>query len=165
MEEDGKGALNIRVERDENGEQRIVMETKSGTALTTDRIKQIQDMSSSEAAMELTSARDKLIWFRHQVDQNTVDFTQGCNEIRINRENLIQDSLRYFLDLRDLRKVSGAYKVHSQSLGNQDHLCKRAITRCRWTIARLLQLSDQRVTQFKPWSVLGCHNLRVLLQG
>jgi len=43
-EEDGKMALNIRVERDENGEQRITKDTE-GVALTTDRIRQIQEMS------------------------------------------------------------------------------------------------------------------------
>ena len=73
-EDDGKMALNIRVERDENGEQRITKDTE-GVALTTYRIKEIQDMSPEVARVELTSARDKLIWFRHQVDQNTVDFT------------------------------------------------------------------------------------------
>ena len=29
----------------------------------------------------------------------------GFNEITINRENLIQDSIKHFLDIKDLRKV------------------------------------------------------------
>jgi len=64
--EEGK-ALNIRVERDENGEQRITTDTESA-ALTTERIREIQDMAPETARIQLTSARDKLIWFRHQVD-------------------------------------------------------------------------------------------------
>jgi hypothetical protein len=44
-------------------------------------------MASYEA--KNLSTRDKLIWFRHQVDKNTADFTQGFNEIKINRENMI----------------------------------------------------------------------------
>lgn len=65
-DENGSGAVNIIVERDEHGEQKIVKVKDSRMGgLTTDRIRQIQDMSSSEAQLELVSARDKFIWFRH----------------------------------------------------------------------------------------------------
>ena len=96
------------MERDENGEQRITTDTESG-ALTTERIREIQEMAPETARRQLRSARDKLIWFRHQVDKNTEDFTQGCNEIRVAREDLIQDSLKHFLALKDLRKVIASW--------------------------------------------------------
>ena len=73
--------------------------------MTTDLVKEIQLKTHADAKRDLVSTRDKLIWFRHQVDKNTADFTQGFNEIKINRENMIQDSMKHFLDLKDLRKV------------------------------------------------------------
>ena len=76
------------------------------SALTTDQVKAIQDKTAAEAQRDLVTTRDKIIWFRHQVDKNTTDFTQGYSELRINRENLIQDSMKHFLDIKDLRKVS-----------------------------------------------------------
>ena len=100
--DDSGGQTNIIVKRDEFGEQQIV-KVSAGPVLTADRVKVIQEMTSTEAARDLTT-RDKLIWFRHQVDHNTADFTQGYNELRINRENMIQDSMTHFLDLKDLRK-------------------------------------------------------------
>jgi hypothetical protein len=84
--------------------------TGASGGLTLERIKEIQEMTSTQAKISLKNVRDKLIWFRHQVDKNTVDFTQGCNEIKISRENLIQDSLRHFLDLKDIRKVLFTFK-------------------------------------------------------
>ena len=38
------------------------------------------------------------------MDKNTKDFTQGLIEIKVNRENLIQDAMKNFLDITDLRK-------------------------------------------------------------
>lgn len=64
----------------------------------------IQEKSVVLAKQDLKTLRDKLIWFRHQVDKNTKDFTQGLIEIKVNRENLIQDSMKNFLDITDLRK-------------------------------------------------------------
>lgn len=54
--------------------------------------------------MELLTTRDKLIWFSHKIDQYTIDFTAGFNEITIDRENIIQDSMKHLLDMKDLRK-------------------------------------------------------------
>jgi IS4 transposase len=55
--------------------------------ITAERVHEIQSMSG-EKIKELTT-RDKFIWFRHQVDLNTEDFTQGFYEITINRENMV----------------------------------------------------------------------------
>ena len=43
--------------------------------------------------MKTASTRDKMIWFKHKVENNTVHFTQGCNEIVVSRENILQDSI------------------------------------------------------------------------
>lgn len=77
MDEDGGCAFNIKVLRDaESGEQVIVKEAIGASGgLSLDRIKEIQEMSSTQAKISLKSVRDKLIWFRHQVDKNTEDFT------------------------------------------------------------------------------------------
>lgn len=88
------------------------MKIKEGAnALTTELVKEIQIKTHADAKRDLVSTRDKLIWFRHQVDKNTADFTQGFNEIKINRENMIQDSMKHFLDLKDLRKVHTCSKT------------------------------------------------------
>lgn len=80
--------MNIVIKRDEFGEQQILKVKDGSAALTTERVREIQALTQAEAGSTL-STRDKLIWFRHQVDKNTMDFTQGFNEIRISRENMI----------------------------------------------------------------------------
>jgi hypothetical protein len=87
--------MNIIIQRDDFGEQKII--AVKDRAITTERVQQIQHMNETEVSK--LSTRDKLIWFNHRIDQNTVDFTSGFNEITINRENIIQDSMKYFLDL------------------------------------------------------------------
>jgi hypothetical protein len=84
---------------------------EGANALTTELVKEIQIKTHADAKRDLVSTRDKLIWFRHQVDKNTADFTQGFNEIKINREDMIQDSMKHFLDLKDLRKVHTCSKT------------------------------------------------------
>ena len=91
------------IKRDEFGEQKILKVKEA--ALTAYQVQQIQEKTPVEAKRELNSTRDKLIWFRHQVDKNTADFTQGFSELKISRENLIQDSMKHFLEIKDLRKV------------------------------------------------------------
>lgn len=60
--------------------------------LTYDYVKEIYAMNSSVIATS-DSTRDKLLWFRHKIDENTVPFTEGYNEIIINRETLLEDSI------------------------------------------------------------------------
>lgn len=72
--------------------------------LTAGQVQEIQAIADIKTVKEM-STRDKLIWFSHKIDENTVDFTQGYNEITIDRENIIQDSMKYFLDIKDLKKV------------------------------------------------------------
>ena len=57
--------MNIVVSRDEFGEQKITKVKVDGETLTSDRIKDIQNMSFITAGKELKLTRDKLIWFRH----------------------------------------------------------------------------------------------------
>ena len=58
----------------------------------------------SEKEAKDLSTRDKLIWLNHKIDQYTIDFTAGFNEITIDRENIIQDSMKHLLDMKDLWK-------------------------------------------------------------
>jgi hypothetical protein len=65
----GAGApssVSIQIQRDENGEQRIV-KVKDAINLTAEAIKMIQDMTPEKAKKELHNTRDKFIWFRHQI--------------------------------------------------------------------------------------------------
>lgn len=55
-------------------------------------MKEIYAMSSNVIATS-DSTRDKLLWFRHKIEENTVPFTEGFNEIVINRDTLLEDSI------------------------------------------------------------------------
>jgi len=50
------------------------------------------------------STRDKIIWFRKKIQDNTVHFTEGFNKVEVNREDILGDSLRQFKKMDDLRK-------------------------------------------------------------
>ncbi len=63
---EGGGSLNIIIQRNETGEQKILTVRDASSIMTADGVKKIQQMSDTEAAN--LSTRDKLIWFNNRID-------------------------------------------------------------------------------------------------
>lgn len=82
-------AHDIIISKDEMG---TVSHKITARPITFDRMKEIHDMSASE--ISTCKTREKMLWFNNIINKNTVHFTEGYNELVINRETLVMDSFQ-----------------------------------------------------------------------
>lgn len=92
------------VRRDTHGRTQIVHEKANIKPIQYDRMKEIQLMDVEQVISCKTN--EKLIWFITQIQDNTIPFAQGYNQIVVNRETIFHDSMAEILGLEDLRMVS-----------------------------------------------------------
>jgi hypothetical protein len=59
--------------------------------LTIDRFREIQKMELEQ--LRTLETHEKMIWLRAKLDMNTPSVSAGSNNITVNRENLIFDSM------------------------------------------------------------------------
>ena len=62
--------------------------------MTLDRFRELQAMETEKLATLPT--HEKVIWLRWMIDNNTPSVAQGSNELIVDRENIISDSMLKF---------------------------------------------------------------------
>lgn len=62
--------------------------------MTLDRFRELQTMETEKLATLQT--HEKVIWLRWMIDNNTPSVAQGSNELTVDRENIISDSMLKF---------------------------------------------------------------------
>lgn len=90
----------VVLSRDIDGEQTI---TQIDASVDSNRLLEIINMDSSEL-IELQT-HEKVVYLRAMIDKNTPSITQGVNLLVINRESILQDSIKQFQSFSDLKHV------------------------------------------------------------
>ena len=90
----------VVLSRDNDGEQTI---TQIDASVDSNRLQEIINMEASQL-IELPT-HEKVVYLRAMIDKNTPSVTQGVNLLVVDRESILQDSMKQFQHFKDLKHV------------------------------------------------------------
>jgi len=82
------------IKKDSHGETQIE-EVKGNEApmLTIERVRQLVALNPGSSELRSLPTHEKLIWIKLKLDKEAPNITAGANQINVDRENLLSDSL------------------------------------------------------------------------
>lgn len=97
----------ILIKKDSHGETTIQEVKGAQESLTIDRVRYLTglDPETNSDVLGQLPTHEKVIWLRLKIDEKAPHVTAGANEITVDRENLLSDSLIAFKQISDPQKM------------------------------------------------------------